>query len=57
LILGGVVGAQFGTQIGAKLKAEQLRILLALLVLGVCARLLIGLALPPGSEFIVETAR
>ncbi len=40
-----------------KLKGEQLRALLALLVLGVCARLLIGLALPPSSFFIVEGAR
>jgi uncharacterized protein len=35
LIIGGVIGAQLGTQIGLKLKAEQLRILLALLVLAV----------------------
>ena len=57
LLTGGVVGAQLGVRAGVRLKAEHLRALLALLVLGVCARLLIGLALPPGSEFIVETAR
>ena len=33
LLVGGVIGAQFGVRIGLKLKAEQLRILLAILVL------------------------
>ena len=39
LLVGGVVGAQFGAKIGTFLKAEQLRILLAILVLAVCAKL------------------
>ena len=39
LLVGGVIGAQFGTVIGAKLKAEQLRILLALMVIAVCLKL------------------
>ncbi|MEM7506587.1 MAG: sulfite exporter TauE/SafE family protein [Pseudomonadota bacterium] len=39
LLLGGVIGAQIGVRIGPKLKAEQLRILLAILVLVVCAKL------------------
>ncbi|WP_425409617.1 sulfite exporter TauE/SafE family protein [Hyphococcus sp.] len=56
LLAGGVIGAQFGARAGVKLKAEQLRALLALIVLAVCARLLIGLALPPDSPFILETA-
>lgn len=47
LLLGGVIGAQIGTGIGAKMKAEQLRILLALLVLTVCAKLGLDLLLPP----------
>lgn len=54
LLTGGVVGAQLGARAGVKLKAEQLRALLALIVLAVCARLLIGLALPPESPFILE---
>lgn len=57
LLSGGVVGAQLGVRAGVRLKAEHLRALLALLVLGVCARLLIGLALPPASLFIVDGAR
>ena len=47
LLLGGVIGAQIGTQIGMKLKAEQLRVLLALLVLAVCFRLSLDLLLQP----------
>ena len=39
LILGGVVGAQIGTRVGVRLKAEQLRILLSLLVLAVSIRI------------------
>ncbi|MCR9222150.1 MAG: sulfite exporter TauE/SafE family protein [Alphaproteobacteria bacterium] len=47
LLIGGVVGAQFGTKIGAKLKGEQLRGLLALMVLAVCGKLLMDLVLEP----------
>ncbi|MFT4011968.1 MAG: sulfite exporter TauE/SafE family protein [Paracoccus sp. (in: a-proteobacteria)] len=47
LIIGGVVGAQIGTTLGAKLRAEQLRILLALLVLAVCGKLALDLFLRP----------
>ncbi|MEO1135533.1 MAG: sulfite exporter TauE/SafE family protein, partial [Pseudomonadota bacterium] len=57
LLTGGVVGAQLGVRAGVKLKAEQLRALLALIVLAVCARLLIELALPPSSLFILEGVR
>ncbi|MEM7668091.1 MAG: sulfite exporter TauE/SafE family protein [Pseudomonadota bacterium] len=39
LLVGGVVGTQIGVRIGPRLKAEQLRILLAALVLIVCAKL------------------
>lgn len=56
LLAGGVIGAQLGVRAGMRLKGEQLRALLALLVLGVCARLLIGLVLPPAEQFIVEGA-
>ena len=47
LIVGGVVGAQVGTHWGAKLRAEQLRALLALLVLAVCGRLAFDLVVRP----------
>jgi uncharacterized membrane protein YfcA len=47
LMAGGVVGAQFGAQVAQVLRAEQLRALLALLVLGVALRVLLGLFLRP----------
>jgi uncharacterized membrane protein YfcA len=39
LIVGGVIGAQLGSSVGHRLRAEQLRVLLALIVLGVCAKI------------------
>jgi uncharacterized membrane protein YfcA len=39
LIVGGVIGAQFGSSAGAHLRAEQLRLLLGLIVLAVCVKL------------------
>jgi uncharacterized membrane protein YfcA len=39
LIVGGAIGAQFGSSAGGRLRPEQLRILLALIVLGVCSKL------------------
>jgi uncharacterized membrane protein YfcA len=47
LILGGVVGAQIGTRVGVRLKAEQLRILLSLLVLTVSIRIAADLLVTP----------
>lgn len=47
LILGGVVGAQFGTAAGQRLKGEQLRFLLAALVLIVAARMAFDLVAMP----------
>ena len=57
LLLGAVIGAQFGTRIGAKLKGEQLRGLLALLVLGVCAKLVFDVVITPEDFFSVEFLR
>ena len=47
LIIGGVIGAQIGTRVGVKLKAEQLRILLSLLVLVVAVKIGFDLMLTP----------
>jgi len=47
LMLGGVAGAQYGAKAGQRLKGEQLRALLALLVLAVAIRLAFDLFLPP----------
>jgi len=47
LLLGSTVGAQVGTRIGKKLKGDQLKILLASLVLLVCGKMLMQLLLEP----------
>ena len=39
LIVGGVIGAQLGSSVGAYLRGEQLRVLLAMIVLLVCGKL------------------
>jgi hypothetical protein len=56
LIVGGVVGAQYGVGFSERLKAEQLRAGLALLVLAVAVRMALGLVVPPGDIFSLEAA-
>lgn len=51
LIVGGVIGAQVGAAIGLRLKAEQLRILLALLVIAVAGKIALDLVLRPDELF------
>jgi len=51
LMFGGVIGAQFGAQVGQALRGEQLRALLAILVLLVAFRVLLGLFLTPEEVF------
>jgi uncharacterized membrane protein YfcA len=53
LMLAGVVAAQYGVRAGQKLKAEQLRALLALLILAVGARLAIDLFSAPGDIYSI----
>ena len=53
LILGGVIGAQLGVRAGERLRGEQLRLLLALLVLAVALRLFVGLVVKPDDPFSV----
>jgi uncharacterized membrane protein YfcA len=47
LVIGGVIGGQYGANAGQKLRGEQLRLLLALMVLAVAIRLLFGLVVAP----------
>ena len=56
LIVGGVIGAQVGTRIGLKLRAESLRILLAILVLLVCGKLGLDLLLRPAELYSISAA-
>jgi len=51
LMVGGTVGAQFGASAGKYLRGEQLRALLALLVLAVAIRFGVSLILPPSNPF------
>jgi hypothetical protein len=54
LMAGGVVGAQLGAGAGQKLRGEELRALLALLVLAVALRLLFDIVATPREMFSVE---
>jgi uncharacterized membrane protein YfcA len=57
LMAGGTVGAQFGASAGKNLKGEQLRLLLALLILAIAARFGSVLVLPPDNPYsVVVTA-
>jgi uncharacterized membrane protein YfcA len=51
LLVGGVVGAQFGARLGMRLKAEQLRVGLAGLVLLVCLKLAFDLVVEPAELY------
>ncbi len=53
LLTGGVIGAQIGTRVGTRLRGEQLRGLLALLVLAVCGKLAYDLVATPSDLFII----
>lgn len=53
LMVGGVIGAQFGAVAGEKLKGEQLRALLAALVLLVCLRIAYGLVITPSELYSI----
>jgi uncharacterized membrane protein YfcA len=54
LIAGGVIGAQLGVGFGERMKAEQLRALLALLVLLVAVRMAYELVIPPSFPYSLE---
>ncbi len=54
LLLGSVLGAQFGTQIALKAKPEYLRLALATLVLLIALRMLYGLGVQPDEIYTVE---
>ncbi len=54
LMVGGVVGARYGAIAGRRLKAAQVRLLLALLVLGIAGRLVYELFVAPQPEYRLE---
>lgn len=53
LLLGSVMGAQFGTQIALKARPEILRLVLAAIVLAVALRMLFGLGVRPDEIYTV----
>ncbi|MGH1403397.1 MAG: sulfite exporter TauE/SafE family protein [Alphaproteobacteria bacterium] len=53
LIIGGVIGAQIGVLASKKVTGARARIILALLVLGVCSQLAIQLFLEPSNLFVM----
>ena len=51
LILGSVLGTHWGTILGVRLPAEQLRLVLALVVVGVAIKMLWGLLVTPAALY------
>ncbi|MES0879913.1 sulfite exporter TauE/SafE family protein [Roseibium sp. SCP14] len=57
LMIGGVIGAQFGARMGQNLRGDQLRLLLALLVLGVGMRFAVDLLLVPDDLYSIAVRK
>lgn len=57
LIVGGVIGAQWGARYSQRLRPEVLRLMLGMLVLAVAVQVAVGLAVEPSEPFTVETRR
>ena len=55
LMIGGVIGAQFGARAGQRFSGEQLRLLLGILVLSVGLRFAYDLVVPPTELFTIRT--
>ena len=55
LMVGGVIGAQFGARVGQNIRGDFLRALLGLLVLAVALRFFFGLVTPPEEPFSITT--
>lgn len=56
LMVGGVIGAQFGARAGQNMKAERLRLLLGILVLGVGVRFALDVLVQPNELFSLRFA-
>jgi uncharacterized membrane protein YfcA len=55
LLLGSVIGAQFGARLAQKAKPELLRMFLAIIILAVAVRMAIGLGWRPDEIYTVQT--
>ena len=56
LLVGGVVGAQFGARMAPRISADRLRIMLALMVLAVGVRMLWDLTVAPEDIYYIDPA-
>jgi len=56
LILGSILGTSYGARLGARMPAEKLRLILALVVVGVAIKMVMVLVVPP-SEIYEMTVR
>ena len=54
LMVGGVIGAQFGARSGQSISGEKLRVLLGLLILAVGIRFAFELILPPADLYVIR---
>jgi uncharacterized membrane protein YfcA len=57
LLVGGVVGARIGTRFGMRLRGEQLRFLLALMVLAVAAKLAFDMTVRPADLYSIASEK
>jgi uncharacterized protein len=57
LMIGAVIGAQFGVRIGQKMRGEWLRLLLGVLVLLVGVRFAINLVVRPADPYTIRLVR
>ncbi len=55
IMLGGVMGAQKGVTMAGRIRQEELRVMLALLVLGISLRMAVDLVRKPTDVYSVET--
>ena len=56
LLIGGVIGAQIGARLSGRFNPEQLRIVLAAIVLAVCFKILLELIILPSNPLILQAA-
>lgn len=57
MIVSSAIGAQFGTRIGAKVDADKLRFLLALLLLTVCSKMVLILFSEPSNLYTITAIK
>ena len=55
LMVGGVMGAQFGARAGQRMRSERLRLMLGLLVLAVGVRFAVDLIVEPEDLYVIRT--